>query len=133
VSRTIKGITHETGGRPQLVLTTKVADFTAQFASFKAQLNENNKRDVNFWLVKVQAKKTIVAKLKVELEAVTMTGIPVPESIDDIAASIEHIINCSAKKGTHLATKVEIICECVLTSIFDGCFPGIMSSGGNCM
>ena len=48
----------------------------------------------------------MVSKLKSYLESFTMTGIPVPESIDDPGASIEQIINCTTKKGTHLATKV---------------------------
>jgi hypothetical protein len=74
------------------LLPTKVADFTAEFAAVKAKLNNNKERDVNFWLAKVQAEKTIVAKLKAELEAMTMTKIPFPESIDDLAASIEQII-----------------------------------------
>jgi hypothetical protein len=49
-----------------------------------------------------------------------MTGIPVPESINDLAASIKQIINCTTKKATHLATKVKIFCVSFLTSVFDG-------------
>jgi hypothetical protein len=105
----------------KLVLTTKVADLTAEFAIVKAKLNEDSKCDVNFWLAEVQAKKNIVCKLKAELEGVTMTGIPVPDSIDDLAACIKQIVNCRTKKGTHLATKVKIIYESVLTSVFHGC------------
>jgi hypothetical protein len=33
---------------------------------------------------------------------------------------IEHIVNCTAKKGTHLSTKVRIIFETVLEQCFDG-------------
>jgi hypothetical protein len=95
-------------------------DFATEFAVVKAKLNADNVRDVNFWLAEVQAEKTIVAKLKAELEAVPMTGIPPPESLDDIAACIEKIVNCTTKRGTHLETKVKIICESVLTSVFDG-------------
>jgi hypothetical protein len=54
----------------KLLLTTKVADFMAEFAAVKAKLNADTEHDVNFWLAEVQAKKTIVAKLKAELEAV---------------------------------------------------------------
>jgi hypothetical protein len=104
----------------KLLLTTKVAGFMEEFAAVKTELNADKERNMNFWLSEVQAEKTMVAKLKAELEAFTMTGIPVPESIDDLAASIEQIVNCTTKKGTHLATKVKIICESVLTSVFDG-------------
>jgi hypothetical protein len=50
----------------KVLLTTKVADFMAELAAVKAKLNEDKEWDVNFWLAKVQAKKTIVAKLKAD-------------------------------------------------------------------
>jgi hypothetical protein len=59
-------------------------------------------------------------QLKAELEAARVTGVPIPESIDDLASSIEQIVECTTKKGTHLATKVKIICETILTDVFDG-------------
>jgi hypothetical protein len=53
-----------------------------------------------------------------------------PSQFDDLAASIEQNINCMTKKGTHLATKVKIICESVLTFIFDGFGRFVQSRGG---
>jgi hypothetical protein len=50
-----------------------------------------------------------------------VTRIPIPESINDLASLIEQIINfCTMKKGTHLATKVKLSCESILTTVFDG-------------
>jgi hypothetical protein len=68
----------------------------------------------------VNAEKTQVASLQIDLQAMNLARIPTPESLDNIASPIEHIMNCTAKKGTHLSTKVQIICETVLEQCFDG-------------
>jgi hypothetical protein len=104
----------------KLLLTTKMEDFAKELAAVKAKHNADTDRDVNFWLAEVQTEKHMVAQLKAELEAVPMTGIPPPESIEDIASCIEQIVNCTTKRGTHLGTKIKIVCESVLTSVFDG-------------
>jgi hypothetical protein len=89
----------------KFLLTTKMEDFAKEFAAIKAKHSADTDLDVNFWLAEVQTEKHIVAKLKAELEAVPMTGIPPPESIEDIASCIEQIVNCTRKRGTHLGTK----------------------------
>jgi hypothetical protein len=66
------------------------------------------------------AEKAQVASLQKDLQALNLARIPAPESLDDIALTIKQIVNCTAKKGTHLSTKVRIICECVLSQCFDG-------------
>jgi hypothetical protein len=66
------------------------------------------------------AEKAQVASLQMDLQSMNLARIPAPESLDDIAATIEQIVNCTAKKGTHLSTKVRIICESVLEQCFDG-------------
>jgi hypothetical protein len=48
----------------KLLLPSKVAQFTAEFAAVKASLNVDKEHDVNFLLAKVQVEKTLVAKLK---------------------------------------------------------------------
>jgi hypothetical protein len=69
----------------------------------------------------MNAEKAQVASLQMNLQAMNLAHIPVPGSLDDIASTIEHIVNCTAKKGTHLSTtKVQIICETVLEQCFDG-------------
>jgi hypothetical protein len=40
--------------------------------------------------------------------------------MDDLAASIEQLVSCSMRKGSHLQTKVRIICDMMLTMLFDG-------------
>jgi hypothetical protein len=66
------------------------------------------------------AEKAQVASLQMDLKAMNLSRIPGPESLDaDIAVTIEQIMNCTAKKGTHLSTKVQIICESLLTECFD--------------
>jgi hypothetical protein len=64
--------------------------------------------------------KAHVVSLKMDLQALNIARIPAPESLDDIAFTIKQIVNCTAKKGTHLKTKVRIICESVLEQCFDG-------------
>jgi hypothetical protein len=101
---------------------TNLKELLTRPALEKASLVTQSKQDAQFrhyCLAKLQIEKNLVVKLKADLEAATMTGIPIPESIDDLAASIEQIINCTTKKGTHLATKVKIICESILTTVFD--------------
>jgi hypothetical protein len=60
----------------------------------------------------VNAEKAQVASLQMDLQAMNPDCIPAPKSLADIAAT--------AKKGTHLSTKVRIICETVLEQCFDG-------------
>jgi hypothetical protein len=54
--------------------------------------------------------------------------IPIPEPLDDLADTIERIVHSTSAKGTHLATKVKVVCESVLSSVFDGqCIPYLLS------
>jgi hypothetical protein len=102
---------------------TNLKDLLTRSASEKARLVTQSGHDAQFRhyrLAELQIEKNLVVQLKAELEAATVTGIPIPESIDDLATSIEQIINCTTKKGTHLATKVKLICESILTTVFDG-------------
>jgi hypothetical protein len=63
-------------------------------------------------------KKAQVALLQLDLQAMNLARILAPESLKDIAVTIKQIVNCTAKKGTRLGTKVQIICESVLTECF---------------
>jgi hypothetical protein len=105
------------------LLSSSVARLTTEFALVKASLEdqyEHSERDVNYRVAELQVEKNLVVQLKKDLEAARVTGVPNPESIDDLALSIEQIVDCTTKKGTHLATKVKIICETILTDVFDG-------------
>ena len=53
-------------------------------------------------------------------QAGKVNHIPVPASLDDIRYSLEQIVNCTTKKGTHLQTKVRVICDAVLEEVFEG-------------
>jgi hypothetical protein len=54
--------------------------------------------------------------------------IPISESLDDLANTIECIVHSMWAKDAHLATKVKVVCELVLTSFFDGwCLPYLLS------
>jgi hypothetical protein len=101
------------------LLTQNVASLTTEFAYVKSGLIDQSKRDAHYRIAELQIEKKCVVQLKADLEDATVTGIPIPESIDDLASSIEQIINSTTKKGTHLATKVKIISECILTTVFD--------------
>jgi hypothetical protein len=71
--------------------------------------------------------KILVAKLRRELAEAQVNHLPVPESLDDISASIEQLVHCTTSKGTHLSTKVRVICESVLNDVFDGkCLPYLL-------
>jgi hypothetical protein len=71
--------------------------------------------------------KTLVADLRRELAEAQVNCFPIPESLEDIKYSIEQLVNCTTNKGTHLKTKVRVICEAVLNDVFDGkCLPYLM-------
>jgi hypothetical protein len=65
-------------------------------------------------------KKNAVASLKTKLALTYVSHIPLPETLDDLAASIEQLVTCTLKPGSHLTTKVKVICELMLLMIFDG-------------
>jgi hypothetical protein len=51
------------------------------------------------------------------------TDLPIHESLDHfLANSVEHLVYFTTvgRKGSHLAMKVKVICELLLTTIFDG-------------
>jgi hypothetical protein len=109
------------------LLTQNVASLTAEFATVSASLANQGERDAHYGLAELQLEKNLVVQLKAELELAKVTNVPIPESLDGLAASIEQIVNCTSKKGTHLATKVKVICESILTTVFDGqCLPYLM-------
>jgi hypothetical protein len=64
--------------------------------------------------------KTLVASLKMEVATAYVSYLPLPESLDHLAASVEQLVTCTTKKGSHLNTKVRIICDMMLTTLFDG-------------
>ncbi len=66
------------------------------------------------------AEKAQVASLQMDLQAMNLAHVPAPESLDDIAAMIKKILNCTAKKGNHLKTKARTICESMLEQCFSG-------------
>ena len=72
---TSKGVHMREVEELNLLLTTKVADLTAEFLSVKAKLQEDrakfqddNRCDINFWLAKVQAEKAVVGNLRPSLK-----------------------------------------------------------------
>ena len=64
----------------------------------------------------VLVERSLVASLKEELKA----AIPVPETLDDLAKTVEQLVHCTMNKRSHLSTKVKVICESVLSSVFEG-------------
>jgi hypothetical protein len=64
----------------------------------------------------LNVERSLVASLQLELE----TTIPVPETLDDLARSVEQLVHCTTSKRSHLSTKVKVICESLLSSVFDG-------------
>jgi hypothetical protein len=98
--------------RLKKLLTKKVSQYELLLLGEQAQKQS--------LLSEMIAEKAQVASLQMDLEALNLARIPAPESLDDIAGTIEQIVNCTAKKGTHLKTKVRIICESVLGQCFDG-------------
>jgi hypothetical protein len=68
----------------------------------------------------VLLERSLVARLKLELETATVGTITAPETIDDLAKSVEALVQCTTNKRCHLSTKVKVICESVLSSVYDG-------------
>jgi hypothetical protein len=68
----------------------------------------------------LQVEKALVADLRCELAAAQLEQLPVPETLDDIKDSIERLLDRTTTKGTHLTTKVKILCESVLTDVYNG-------------
>jgi hypothetical protein len=57
--------------------------------------------------------KSLVAKLRLELHDAQVNHV-----------SIERLVDCTSSKGTHLQTKVRMICESVLSDVYNGqCLP----------
>jgi hypothetical protein len=71
-------------------------------------------------LAEICTEKTVVASLKTELATAYVSRIPVPETLDHLAAAIERLVTCTSKSGCHLNTKVKVVCELMLSTIFDG-------------
>jgi hypothetical protein len=101
-------------------LTSQVVTLSKEFALVKVSLEKQSERNTNSHIAELQVEKNLVVQLKADLDAAPVVGIPIPESIDDLASAIESIVNCTTKKGTHLKTKIKLICESVLTTVFDG-------------
>jgi hypothetical protein len=74
----------------------------------------------NMRLNEVLIERSLVASLRIELETAYVTDIPVPETLDHLANSVEHLVACTTGKGSHLKTKVKVICELMLSTMFDG-------------
>jgi hypothetical protein len=64
--------------------------------------------------------RSLVTSLKLELETTTVGAITVPETLEDLARSVEQLVHCTTSKRSHLSTKVKVICESILSSVFDG-------------
>jgi hypothetical protein len=58
--------------------------------------------------------------LKNNLTNAYVAHLPLPETLDDLASSIKQLVSCTTRKGSHLNTKVRIICDMMLTTLFDG-------------
>jgi hypothetical protein len=58
-------------------------------------------------------------KLRSKLEEAQTNHLPLPETLDGIKGCIEHLVDCTTSKNTHLKTKVKIICEMVLLDVYD--------------
>jgi hypothetical protein len=90
--------------------------------TLKAQLT-----DVQFGLTAFQGQqlaelcieKNLVASLKTELATAYVSSIPLPQTLDDLAANVKQLVTCTSKPGCHLITKVKVICELMLSTIFD--------------
>lgn len=105
-------------------LTASNLSMTLQHEDIKQRAEDDVSNAINDVLLQ----KSLVVELKLQLEHVRVTQIPIPESLDDLADTIERIVHSTSAKGTHLATKVKVVCESVLTSVFDGkCLPYLLS------
>jgi hypothetical protein len=62
-------------------------------------------------LAKLCIEKNAVASLSTKLALAYVSCIPLPVTLDDLAAGIEQIMTCTSKPGSHLTTKVQVICE----------------------
>jgi hypothetical protein len=71
-------------------------------------------------LQELLVEKSLVANLKMELATAYVRHLPLPETLDDLASSVEQLVSCTTRKGSHLNTKVRIICDMMLTTLFDG-------------
>jgi hypothetical protein len=101
-------------------LTSQVVELSKEFALVKVTLEKQSEcNTTNSHLAKLQVEKNLVVQLKANLDAAPVVGIPIPESIHDLASAIESIVNCTTKKGTHLKTKIKLICGSVLTTVFN--------------
>jgi hypothetical protein len=92
-------------------------------------LKQRAKDDVSAAINEVLLQKILVVELQLQLDHVRVTQIPIPKLLDDLAHTIEkRIVHFTSAKGTHLATKVKVVCESVLTTVFDGrCIPYLLS------
>jgi chromosome segregation ATPase len=60
-------------------------------------------------LAELCIEKHAVASLKTELATAYVSRIPLPETLDELATSVEQLVSCTSKQGCHLGTKVKVI------------------------
>jgi hypothetical protein len=68
----------------------------------------------------IYVKRSFVVSHKLELETANVATIPVSKTLDNLARSIEQLVNCTMSKCSHLNAKVKVICELLLPPVFEG-------------